>query len=371
MIIEGRKVFMALKGQDLLGAAMYQSNAFAGFSGDIVGVFDNTFKDPMSLIVKFIQANKIKAVIAQLHWADNHQASESQFETIGKRGKRWNDLKLRFPHIDVYVSGMCEHRKFSTAKAEKLKKAVMKYAPDCIYVNNPETPNGTINSAVLPNTINYVHGYKVKKPGGPYMISADGFIELRKGVGAQMTDVNTEKWVQDHSGAVAILNWLLRYNLRKQDTDKPPQSRTAKPDVGHIKTAVRIMYEKGPRPTFSFPVKWDLPKGWIYKTTAEDEEGGDGRANRPVFITKYKGDWTIKASNGKKLGVLKYYGTYSEPGFHRAYSGKSGRGTGINLYAAEIGEKAKKESGNEHIALVDGKGNAYALHPAFRYPYRG
>jgi hypothetical protein len=76
----------------------------------------------------------------------------------------------------------------------------------------------------------------------------------------------------------------------------------------------------------------------IFKTNAEEEENGNPRGNRPVYLSKIKVPrWSILSPDGREIGCATHYG---EPyrNLHRHYVGNCSGDTPISLM-----NKAKSE----------------------------
>jgi hypothetical protein len=89
----------------------------------------------------------------------------------------------------------------------------------------------------------------------------------------------------------------------------------------------------------------------IYKTSAEDKGTPDVRKNKPLLISKSTGNWDALATNGSRIGCLKFYGSFGNPRdrLWRAYSGNCDGKSAMDLRAAAL-----KASGSEWGYLRNG-----------------
>jgi len=336
-------------GLDYLGGAKYCDEILKAHpSGYAAGFFYDTFGDSTVCIDKLAASGKASAFRVQLSWSDTHQFATRDFDAIAAKAGKIDQLARKYPRIKFYVSGACEHN-FHRADAELLKRKVSGRCPSCAgYVN-------TVWKGALIDGINEVHG-KRAAIAGDYFYSTDG---------EALIDLDADKLRQTHGRAKLYFGWAPRFNLRQQGTTAKPKERTAKPSIEYIQSIVRAIQPIGVVPKFPFAVT-KLKDKQLWKTHAEDKFGAnDARANKPLFISKSK-TLTLKliASNGKEVGSIKYYGSYTDPGYHRHYSGSVSP-----AYGYQIAEKAKQISGSEFIVIRDGRTNYGPINPAFRAGY--
>lgn len=337
-----------LRGLDYLGGAMYPQvilrNHPRGFAA---GFFAVEFGDARPVAEEMLKRGLTRHIRCAGMWAKDHAYNDKILVEAVKQAKRWNSLAINYP-ARIQFSPACEHQ-LNENNAKRWRDAIRSAAPNLEYVNTPWT------GAILPGEINEVHGFGPQKPKTEYQVSTDG---------DNLNDIDASLWQDKYSDALVLFGWAPRFNLRQADTTEPPKQRTAKPDAGYILNVARVVMPAGTPPKFWIKVN-PFPHNWIYKTDAEDKKNGDDRHNKPVFISTCRTDVIIKASNGKAIGRLKYYGHFAE-NLHRAYSGHGG----IGLYGHEIAQRAQQVSGSEWVCLYDGKRHYGPVHPAFRFPAR-
>lgn len=358
-------------GLDVLAAPKYPKKVFAYVPTTFaLGFFDSVFtKHEQSL--KFTREAAtlgyplLKSHIFPEEWRGDHKfVKRSDFKKIGERAKHYEEIALAFPGTEIQLSGCCEHV-LNAKDAGELRYVVEAAAPHCSYVNSPAPSMG---GAILPGVNNELHTVGGKPPSKLFQISGDGIVN-----GEGVTSIDADAWLKRWKDAYVLWFWIPLFNMRRDDTTAPPKERTQKPDEKDFKAVIRLTEPRGEEPTFPFPTLKTWPKGWIYKSDSEDKtlkpgEKDDGRRNRPCLIapTEEGEDVVLKASNGKRLGIFKDFGTFNQqPGFRRAYSGRGG----IGLYGYEIEDLAEKASGSRFVALCTSKGNV-VVRPSQRWPER-
>ena len=342
-------------GLDYLGLANKNwkvKESLAAFpSGWALGCFARTFGDAMPNVKTFLDSGKVAAFRLQAWWDNGHKIAPLAF--LQAELPRWEMLAREYPHIPFYISHSCEYSEQSLPVIRKRVDMVRKLCPSCKVVQAP------YKSPIVKGEILEQHGSKLAtNPGG--IVSTDGI---------SICDIDARSWINQHSTAEITFLWAPRFNLReavKPPAVQPlPHKRTAYPSREYIKGIVWLANDPKSPPAPSFEAR-PLKKPELWKTYAEDSPGEDSRHNKPLALLKNKTESVdIVTYNNKKIGSLKYYGTYSG-GLFRFYSGLPG---GSGDYAFQIAKKAIEESGSEWVWLKQGKTYIGPIPAGFRVPF--
>jgi len=356
-----------LTGQDMLGLAHplfpVKKAAKQMRSGSAFGVFlDKTFEktdgDAVKAVRQFIKSAEkedisIAAIRFQGHWHNDHViAPVDKVQVIAKRAEK---IAVDFPHIACYFSHSCEFNEQNKKEIGKRIRAIEKYSPHCIPVNNPW------QGAFFPGVINETH-YGHKQPPAPYITSWDGLNSYDYG------DIN--KWHQQHFGAVIRFMWGLRYNLREVTKPgdppyPPPLQRIAAPSPEYCAALIRLGGREG-NPPLAFPNAKPIVKPFLYKTFSEDHPFEDQPwENKPVLIVEGNVPTAdIVDCNSALVAKFGNGGDFVD-GLHRYYSGRGGSG----FWGYQIAQKALKQSGSEFCWAKVGAKLYGPFNPAFRRGY--
>lgn len=316
--------------------------------GWALGVFDDPFGPVLGRLRWALLHADIPAIRIHAHWANDH--SIVPLKKLKDKLPGYEQLAREFRATKFYVSHSCEYKCTDRSAVQERVNLIKQLAPSCVPVN------ACWQGATIPGIISERHGKNNKAQPGEFT-STDG---------DNIYDIDAEGWVNANSKAAITFLWGYRFNLREINDPgqavPPPKLRTAAPSPAYIKSIIRLGLPKGEPPQVAGAKP--LPKGYIYKTHAEDEQGTEApRENRPVLIIPYHGsNVELVTSNGLSVGKLVRFGSDFN-GMARYYSGFPG---GCGLYGAEIGEKAKKLSGSEWVC-VKYNGKLFGpIHPAFR-----
>jgi len=314
--------------------------------GWALGCFDSEFGDVSDNLKRFLASGKVSAVRVHLYWDKDHKKL-CPMEVLEKRAPFYERLAKKYPAVKFYVSHTCEYKNTSRAEIKKRIDLIKRLAPSCIPVNS------CLLGATIKGVLTETHD--VKKAAK--IISTDGIPSF---------DINVKTYLANNSNAELCFLWAPLFNLR-EDYDGPlvpPKERKAAPSLKYIRAIVALTKNAGKpeKPTFKGKIV-AIKKPLLYKTFAEDKEGADIRANKPLFISPSKAkELLVVDYKGKAVARFKFYGTFEK--LYRHYSG-----TGSNLYGYEIAEKALKQSGNPWCCLKDGSTYYGPFHPAFRKGY--
>lgn len=315
--------------------------------GWALGCFDSEFGDVSRALLDFLRrAHEVSAVRVHLFWDAAHKKL-CPIEIIQKRAPFYASLAKKYPAIRFYISHTCEHNTTSVTALKNRTDLIKKLAPSCIPVNSRW--KGATVKGVLTESHDVTKTAKI--------ISTDGIPSF---------DIDVKKYLANNSSAELCFLWAPLFNLREESDGPliPPRRRKAKPSLKYMRAIVALSKDAGKpeKPLFKGKIV-PIKKPLLYKTFAEDKEGVDVRANKPIFISTSKAKELVVVDwKGNSVAKFKYYGTYEK--LYRHYSG-----TGSNLYGYEIAEKARKQSGNPWCWIKDGGTYYGPFHPAFRKGY--
>lgn len=280
-------------GHDVLGGVKYPKQVSAIPVEYGIGIFWDTFGPAKSLIQK--EAKKRPFIRVQGIWQDNHNFGTSNEPKAIAIGKELQKIAIDNPGCEIYYSPYCEHKQSSTYMQSLFSK-IKPHCPNVTLVNCPLPQGG-----ILPMELNETHGGG--KPRSPkYAFSFDG-------TAAEDSDVETIK--DNFKNAEYFMLWGPRYNGRWESNDTTPRpQRKGWPDAKYIKSLSYLITDKGVT---------SVPKKWLWKSHSENKGNGDPRAEKPVAIIGIKAKEIVLKKENQKVGVMKYFGTFSG-GLYRYYA---------------------------------------------------
>lgn len=307
-------------GIDYLAGAKYGSTLLANHpSGFAAGFFSTTFGDAYSVIERLAKSSKCPGIRIHLLWSDTHTFTERDLHIAVKDARRYEKLRS---YSAIQLSPYCEH---NLSSIDRHLDAIKDAAPSCEVINTPW------RGAFSKRYANEVHHGSA---ASPYQFSFDGVATV---------DADAEKFKSDHVHAELLMFWTYQLNLKYNEKDTTPRpARTVRPSAKLIKSLAALAGEKG---------ECKLPKGWLYKSHAEQSDPqGDARSGKPLIIGPKQANTCELVKNGRVIETLKYYGKFAD-GRHRYYA-TSGR------YGYEIAqEPVQLRCGGKVIGTVN---------PAFR-----
>jgi len=320
-------------GLDYLAGAKYPDLILREHpAGWAAGFFFDTFGDSTRVIDELCKTGRCPAVRVHLAWKDDHRFPSSEFVSIARKGRKIEALARKYSKVKFYVSPACEPTGVSTSDAVKFCKLVQNEAPSCtvVWVGNP-----------IPGFKNEKHG---PYPSGKFSItSVDNNV-------AGIVDLDAEKWKGLAKSAEIAFFWDPRFNGRRETNDVTERSRRNDfPDSPLIDSIIFLHMDRGKT--------GELPKGWIYKSHAENSEGYNPREEHPCLITPIKDKRAeFVVPNGQVIGTLEYFGTYSGGGY-RYYA---------SAWGYQLAEKARRISGKP-LAHIRINGKLFGpINPGFR-----
>jgi len=295
-------------GLDLLGLARYPNVKLpAGFA---LGVFANTFGDPLPAVEKIVKRGTCPLVRVHLLWADNHVFGRADLRKMRTEAKRVEDLAKLYKNVRFEVSPFCEH---NLENPLPYLQECAKIAPSCTIVNTPW------RGAVVRKYKNEVHGLHTL-PSGPYNFSYDG-------LSAVDADVKTFKTVT--AAADVHFFWVSQFNGRMTTKDVTPRpDRRAWPSQDLIDSVAFLGTDsKSPR----------ILNTALWKSHAEQHNVPySPRELNPVLITPTKGASAVLVTTKgrKEVAKMPRYPEQFADGRYRYYLGEYGYK--IALKALEI-----------------------------------
>lgn len=332
-------------GYDALGLAKYCKQYLAAPTLPAVSVLMNTFGDPLSCIQEKIKRGGITDVQVDLIdatcWRNRvcppGVPRPDNLVEIRKRAEKVYELAQANPNIDFQISPALEHDIKDANVVRQMCEAAKKGCPICTCINSPFT------GARPPEIKLELHGNKAKA----YSISNDG---------ASIFDSNSIEYRT--GGRRFVFGWFPELNLRYtgEKTFTPPLERTCIPPVSLFRQTYLLLVNSESKPNKA-PVICkkvrELKERELLKTNAESYCNNNPRGNKPLFITKLKGSRNSKLSiidkSGKEIGCFRYYGSYTEPGYHRWYVGDCSGQTPVKLFNDAKGEWAYIKNRDECI----------------------
>lgn len=331
-----------LYGLDVLGLAMFPNIAIRNWpNGFACGVFDSTFGDVWPALNRLAATGKCPLIRVQGPWT-NHDYNSSKHDSAIKIALlKCNQLKAKFPSINIQFSPVCEHNIKGKELTDLLNRCAS-MARDIEIINNPWKGDFS------PMFTNEIHGPSKKPSFGPYQFSYDG---------TSTVDSDIEMYKQANKGAKIFFLWHPSFNLKYRTESNPeqpanvrkndssaPTDRICKPTAELIKSLAALANDKG---------KTNFPKGWIGKTHADRSNTPiEKRAYKPVYITSSP----TEKYNFLKLGKVK--SSPPEP-FNDKVTGKLlGWRYYLPIYGYEISNKPVNIIGNGKVLGT--------VNPAFR-----
>lgn len=319
------------KGLDLLGLAQLDVKMVAQEidHGTSIGVLKSTFGNEEPNEQYLINTGKVDCF--RVHLIDgtvNGHACSGNVTSLSVLRSRAQEAKRFFidknPGQCAYLSPVleygCRDKKIIDGWFKLLATEFPQFGVVCSPMKNEYCPPGILRE---------MHGNKVNADGSP---TAD----FTSNDGNSLFDADSTKW--QNTGRVMSLGWSYCANGRvsgEKPGDKvpPPTQRVNWCSRDEIRQLVRLMRPAQPKPATACK---DVPGNEIWKTNAEYYGKGkdDGRGNKPIFISKNKfSSFDVLTTGGKKVGCLKYFGTYQGGGY-RSYMGSCSKQTPTQLMDA-------------------------------------
>ena len=315
-----------------------------------LGMFHDEFgKKTIPNLLKYIEAGFTLFRI-QLHYDKAH--SLIPMENLQKFAVLYEAIARDHPHIQVWLSHSTEYDSRDLKQIGNRFDALREFAPHCFALNNP-SGKGSIDSGNLE-----LH-YPDKRDGAD-SISFDG---------QDSSEVDALPYMQtlcSKPESILCFSWGGLFNLNDGKQPADPTQRTAAPSEKYLREYVRLAQNPGTMPNFQVSglKQKEIKKPLLYKPMSRGT--GDDREWKPVFISPSKAQrLTILTYNGRQVGTLGYYGTFTG-GLYRHYSSR-----GSNLWGYEMCDEAQGLSGYSWVWFVDEKSKiAYGpVQPVYRFGY--
>jgi len=318
-------------GLDYLAGARYSDLILREHpEGWAAGFFANTFGNALPTVERLLATGRCPHVRIQLLWSDSHTFGDGDIPTIRRLARAYQALKGKYPSVTIELSPFCEH---NLQNPDKYLEIVKNEAPDCVPVNVPW------RGAFSKRFKNEIHGDH-SKPQGAYNYSLDGM---------NGPDANITALKNAHASADVFFFWGIRMNGNYHMGAKVARpDRKGWPDSRYIDSLIALHKDKG---------QTNLPRGWLFKSHAENKGTGDPRAEKPVWVVPVKARAIeLRADNGQVIDSAKYYGPFAD-GRHRYY---------CSDWGFLLAEKARRIHGHPRAnVFVNGK-RIGIIHPSFR-----
>lgn len=353
-------------GLDLLGLAkhdiqMVKSELEARMS---LGFLDGTFGDPYPNLKVLLDSGRITSVRIHLwdHTCYRHRVCPkgtppaTDIRRVTNRAKRFHQFMLSYPNIQQYISPALEHDVKDQKVVINWFKEILKEAPKASLVCSAFTgycPKIVGSNKVLIEK----HGCKAKAD----IISPDG-----------ESHFDCNNFTYNSQAKEIVYSWINQNNGRVtgEKTFTAPKERVNWPTRQDIRQQVSLLYPATAKPKVTGCK--DLKSPLLFKTNAEYFGQGkdDGRGNKPMFIHSKKISkfeiFSIKPYvpnlfiKDKKVGEMRYYGSYQGGGYRYYIGGRYG----TNQTPTELMMDLKSEWG-----IIQGSGECYYINAIRRLGY--
>lgn len=262
------------QGLDYLGIAKFPRVALRNIpNGACVGAFAKTFGDSRGFISEALAKGAPRARV-HLLW-NSHVFGEKQIHEAVAEAKKWKNLSDKFKDR-LLISPWCEHYCADKRMLERLRVAIIKELPHCVYVNNPSG-----KGAFMDGVVNEVH-HSTSVPKGKYIFSFDG---------VDCCEADIQKFRDIHAGCEIFFLWTSRFNGKwEADEQTAIAKRSGFPDDDMCRSICAQLKKKE---------KVSLPSREVYKSHAENDGDGAIRAEKMVFISKAQARTADMFYNGK------------------------------------------------------------------------
>lgn len=334
-------------GLDYLGGAKFVDVILREHpNGFAAGTFANTFGDASRWVPRLLETGRCPRFRVHAIWEDSHTYDPRKHDKIIiQEIRKWNEIKRRFPNVDIQFSPFCEHR-MSRDQIATVMNLCLKETGILTLVNSAER-GARLNRGDI---IEEYHGSLQEGLTG-HNHSFDGLNQV---------DADIEKFKRVHVNAGTQYFWHPRMNGRWNMKDPTPRpQRKGWADSKLIDSLIYQVQSKG---------AVSLPKLWTSKSHAENHGPKNGKpdtkGDKLCIICPVKASSVdLVAANGQVVERLGYIGTYDakpkEPvQRYRYYSDEWGY---------QLADKAKRIQGGNPVVTVRVNGKSYGtVNPAFR-----
>lgn len=236
------------------------------------------------------------------------------------RVKKYCDLFKEFPSVEVEMSPTLEHN-LSPKAFRAQARIIIETCPNAVIVENPV---GGVNAA---------KGFKLERHGLKAAVSPPCNVSLD---GDSVEDVDVVDYKKTFAKCSTTFIWSRKLNGRlAEGAFIDPRARRAWPNRAHLRALFEFLKPLPEIPEGPACRMIERPRLW--KSFADQKGIGDIRADKPLWLTPYRGDAvTVHAyPGGQEIATLVYFGPF-DPGGYRYYSG-----TGSNLSAIEMQDRSQ------------------------------
>jgi hypothetical protein len=246
---------------------------------------------------------------------------------LTNRVRKYCDLFSQFPSVILELSPTLEHN-LSPRAFRAQARVVAQACPSAVIVENPV---GGVNAA---------KGFKLERHGINARVDAPCNVSLD---GDSVEDVDIVDYKRRFAKCETTYVWSRTLNGRlAEGSFIDPRSRKAWPTKNHLRALFEFLKPLPAIPEGPACRMIERPRLW--KSFSDEKGIGDIRANKPLWLTPYRGDAvTVHAyPDGEEIATLVYFGPF-DPGGFRYYSG-----TGSNLSAIEMQDRS------QYVTLKEG-----------------
>lgn len=309
-------------------------------TGWAAGIFANTFGDYQKVIVPLLATGgRCPRVRIHAVWDDNHlYRPQTHRPIIRKEIRRAQELKARFPEVEIQFSPFCELRQ--GGPMSEIIAFCQQVGHDGLVLVASSLDGQQVTGALT----EYHREYSGPVRQSRFNFSWDGTTAF---------DDDVEMVGRKYRDADTMFLWSCHLNLKRKDAEKTPRpQRTYRPLGKHIDALVALHRPSG---------KISFPKNWILKPVAEDS--GDSKSNHvvilaPINVPQMK---MRDVAGNQAVGTLKNYGRYKDlingRSYWRYYS---------DDWGYLIAEKALRISGDRRVVLMAEGKQIGIVNPAFR-----
>jgi hypothetical protein len=260
---------------------------------------------------------------------------------LDTRSRKYCDLFSQFPSVILELSPTLEHN-LSPRAFRAQARVVAQACPSAVIVENPV---GGVNAA---------RGFKLEGHGIAARVDAPCNVSLD---GDSVEDINLPDFLEDYIHCTRFI-WSRTLNLRLASGNfVEPRARRAAPSRQHLRALFEYLKPLPVVPEAAECRAIERPR--LFKQFSDDKGIGDIRANKPLWITPYRGDSVSIHSfpSGSFVGSLRFFGPF-DGGGNRYYSG-----TGTNLTPMELFDRS------QFITLHEGGACFGPVNPLLRYGF--
>lgn len=331
-----------LPGQDILSLPMQDIDMIKANlqPGQCIGVMAGTFGQVKRPLEELLATGKVPCFRTHLGGFCSHgsrctdgECKPTDFNCLKSRARAAEKTALAFPNSKCYASPYAEYSSTNRTQVNEWFKIIKEHAPSCTPVAS------AFGGYVPPNVLVEKHG------------NSPGITDITSNDGSNYFDSDSVKY--NKIARIISFKWTNRYNLRltsEKSAPPPPKERSLSNRIEkHDFLLMQIMQQalppEPPAPGVCKSIR-RFSGQELWKPHSEDYGVNNGvRGNRPMLISKRRiSKFDVVNKAGKVIACLKYYGTFTAPGYYRYYMGTCSGENAYDLYL-ETGEWAFLKDG--------------------------